>query len=343
MLDDLKKITQVDKSDALGVAEKQLEQLEWEFDVTIEPANEIKNIVLGGMGGSASYAEIYRVWPGSSLPFEIVRDYNLPKYVDSNTLYIASSFSGNTEEAIEALSQAEERGCSIAVIAAGGKLGEIASNKGYPFAKLDHNIPQPRMSAFNSLKALLTVLEAAGVEQGKVAELMEAGSSIGKVTQNWRAEVPTSQNEAKQIALELMGRSVVAYSGRKMFPVANKLKINANENAKNVAWVNTFSEQNHNEFIGWSSHPIDKPYAIVNIMSSFEHPRIEKRFEVQDRLLSGRRPQPVRVDMVGDTLLTQLLYGLLLMDMATLYLAVLNNVDPTPVDLVEKMKVELDK
>jgi len=344
MLDDLKKIASLDKTDVLGVAEKQAHQLEWEFNVSdINAENDITNVVLGGMGGSALYAEIYRVWPGPSVPFEIVRDYNLPKYVGKNTLYIASSFSGNTEESLEGLRQAEERGSTIAVIAAGGKLAQIAKDKNYPFAQLDSAIPQPRMSVFNAMKALLSVLEAAGVESGKVEELMQAGKKVAEATQDWRADVSTSDNLAKQTALELMGKSVVAYSGRQMFPIANKLKINCNENAKNVAWVNYFPEQNHNEFIGWSSHPVDKSYAIVNIMSSFEHSRIAKRFEVQDRLLSGKRPQPIYLEMVGDTLIEQLLYGVMLVDMTTLYLAFLNNLDPAPVDLVEKMKAELDK
>ena len=342
MLDDLKMIANLDKSDALGVAEKQVSQLDWEFDVTITPGAEIQNVILGGMGGSALYAELYRVWPGPALPFEIVRDYNLPNYASENTLFISSSFSGNTEEALSTLAQAEERGCTIAVITAGGRLKEIAEEKGYPLALLDAGIPQPRMSALNSLKALLTVLEAAGVENGKVDKLVSTGKSMIDVAASWRPDVPVSQNEAKQVANELMGRSVVVYSGRNMFPVANKMKISCNENAKNVAWVNFFPEQNHNEFIGWSSHPVDKPYAVVNILSSFEHERIGKRFEVQSKLLSGRRPEPVQIELQGESLLEQLLYGVVLTDMITLYLAFLNNIDPSPVDLVEKMKTELD-
>ena len=166
MLDDLKMIAQRDKSDTLGVAEKQAQQLEYEFDVQFEKKADIHNVVVAGMGGSALYAEIYRAWPGPAVPFEIVRQYNIPSYVDANTLFIASSFSGNTEETLEALSKAEDQGAQIAVISAGGKLTKIAEAKSYPLARLDSNIPQPRMSAYNAFKALLTILEAAGVEEG---------------------------------------------------------------------------------------------------------------------------------------------------------------------------------
>jgi glucose/mannose-6-phosphate isomerase len=341
MLDDLKRIAELDKSDAFGVAEKQVSQLEWKFDVVVEPNAEVRNVVLAGMGGSALYAEIYKSWPGAKLPFEIVRGYDIPPYVNQNTLFISSSFSGNTEETLEALSKAEERGATIAVIAAGGKLSEIAKEKNYPFAQLDATIPQPRMSAFNAFKALLTILEAAGVEEGGVAELETTGRRLADLGSQFRVDIPTSQNLAKQIALELMGRSVVVYSGPKLFPVANKWKINTNENAKNVAWVNYFPEQNHNEFIGWASHPIDKPYALINLLSDFEHGRVQKRFEVQDKLLSGRRPQPQNIHMKGESLLEQILYGVILGDFVSLYLGILNGLDPSPVELVERLKKEL--
>ncbi len=100
-------------------------------------------------------------------------------------------------------------------------------------------------------------------------------------------------------------------------------------------------EFNHNEFIGWSSHPVEKPFAIIDLISSFEHPRTIKRFELSDKLLSGKRPKATTVQAEGKTIVEQLLFLVILGDMASTYLAILNNVDPTPVDLVEKFKKEL--
>jgi glucose/mannose-6-phosphate isomerase len=155
--------------------------------------------------------------------------------------------------------------------------------------------------------------------------------------------VPTSKNPAKQLALELIGKSVVVYAGPKLFPAANKFKICLNENAKNVAWVNQYSEFNHNEFIGWSSHPVDKPYAVVEIRSNLENERIQKRFVVSERLLSGLRPAPEVVVPQGKTVLQQVLWASNFADFASLYVALLNGLNPTPVDLVERLKKELDK
>ncbi|MGH7158280.1 MAG: bifunctional phosphoglucose/phosphomannose isomerase [Candidatus Saccharimonadales bacterium] len=343
MLDDLKYIHQKDKQDALGVVGGQWKQLLHNFDVAFEQKDAVHNVVLGGMGGSALYAVFLSSWPGLAVPFEIVRNYSLPSYVNGNTLFIASSYSGNTEETLSALDDAEQRGAQIAVFAAGGKLVERAKRSNYPLFHIPGGI-QPRMSSFYFLSASLQLLEALGlVPQGSLQEMREAGEWVGGQVDAWEPTVPTEKNPAKRLALELMGKSVVVYSGPKLAPAANKWKICINENAKNVAWWNQLPEFNHNEFIGWSSHPISKPYAVIELRSRLEQPRVQKRFEVTERLLSGKRPAPEVVEVMGDTIPRQLLWAAIMGDFTSLYLALLNGLDPTPVDLVEKLKLELDK
>jgi len=342
MLDDLKLIHQKDPGDALGVVGHQWKQLQHEYGVSFAPAAEIHNVVLAGVGGSAWYAMFVQSWPGLSLPFEIVRDYNIPRYVNEHTLFIASSYSGNTEEAQSALAEAEAKGALIAVVAAGGALVDRAKQAGHPLFHVPGGI-QPRMSSFYMLTALMQLFEPLGlVPEGSVQELRTAGDWLSQQTDPWLVTTPTKNNPAKQLALELMGKSVVVYGGPKIFPAANKWRICLNENAKNVAWGNQLPEFNHNEFIGWSSHPVDKPYAIVELRSNLEHPRVQKRFEVTNRLLSGLRPAAHVVNVEGDTVIQQLLWAANMGDFVSLYLAFLNGVDPTPVDLVEKFKVALD-
>jgi glucose/mannose-6-phosphate isomerase len=342
MLDDLKMIHERDKQDALGVAEKQWQQLQHKYDVDLPALTGINNVVLAGMGGSALPGVFLWSWPGTKVPFEIVRDYELPAYVDNNTLFISSSYSGNTEETLAALSEAENKGAQIVVIAAGGKLADYAREKGYPLFTIPGGI-QPRMSSFYFLAAFVQLLEPLGlIEAGKTEELRAAGDWLKDQTAPWKADVPTKDNPAKQLAQELVGKSVVVYSGPKLFPAANKFKICLNENAKNVAWVNQYPEFNHNEFVGWSSHPVQKPYAVVEIRSNLENERIQKRFVITERLLSGKRPAPEVIKPRGETLLQQLLWSSNFGDYTSLYVALLNGLDPTPVDLVEKLKVLLN-
>jgi glucose/mannose-6-phosphate isomerase len=343
MLDDLKLIHERDAQDALGVAEKQYQQLAHDYGVKLTGFQDITNVILAGMGGSALPGVFLRAWPGTKVPFEIVRDYDLPDYVDQHTLFISSSYSGNTEETLAALAAAESRGAQIVVLSAGGKLADYAKKKQYPLFLIPSGI-QPRMSSFYFLTAFIQILEPLGlIAEGKKAELQAAGEWLKDQTAQWKVDVPTPDNPAKKLALELFGKSIVVYSGPKLFPAANKWKICMNENAKNVAWTNQYSEFNHNEFVGWTSHPTQKPYAVVEIRSNLEHPRIQKRFEVTERLLSGLRPAPEIVEPKGETLLQQLLWTCNYGDYVSLYVALLNGLNPTPVELVEKLKLLLDQ
>jgi glucose/mannose-6-phosphate isomerase len=341
MLDDLKYIHQRDGQDALGIAEKQYQQLGYEFEA---PAlsGPFENIVYAGMGGSALAALISQSWPAYKIPFEVCRQYNIPAYVSDKTLFIASSYSGNTEETVSALEQAEAKGAKIVVLAGGGKLQETAQAKSHPFLQMPQ-AAQPRYAVFYNFKALLTVLEATGLaDKAEIdAELAKTAAFLQEAVKAWLPTVPQAQNPAKQLAMELAGKSGAIYAGPLMAPAAYKWKISFNENAKNVAWWGQYPEFNHNEFIGWSSHPVEKPYAVVDLRSNLEHPRVQKRFELSDKLLSGRRPAAHVVQAQGETLLEQLLWAINFGDFTTIYLALLNGVNPAPVDLVEKFKKEL--
>lgn len=342
MLDDLKYIHERDAQDALGIAEKQWQQLEHAFTVQIKPEN-ISNIVFAGMGGSALGALISQSWPMYKVPFEICRNYQIPAYVGRDTLFVASSYSGNTEETLSALEAAEAKQAQIVVIASGGRLRAIAEEKGYPFELLPE-AGQPRFAALYGLKALVTILESAGLVEVDKAEkkLKDAAKFLKVHTANWTPIVPAKNNLAKQVALECMGKSPVIYAGPRLFPAAYKWKISFNENAKNVAWCNAYPEFNHNEMLGWTSHPTEKPYTVIDLRSSLEHGRVQKRFQVSERLLSGKRPAAHVVEVQGETILEQLIWATALGDFVSLYTALLNGLNPTPVDLIEKFKKSLD-
>ncbi|MEO5627527.1 MAG: bifunctional phosphoglucose/phosphomannose isomerase [Candidatus Saccharimonadales bacterium] len=344
MLDDLAYIHERDVDDALGMVGKQSQQLIQDFNLANVSFNEVENIVYAGMGGSALAALVAQSFPDITVPFTIVRNYDLPSYVGPKTLLICASYSGNTEETLEALRQGREKQAQIAVICGGGKLKEAAEANSYSLLLLPKTV-QPRYAVLSNYVALLHVLAKASVigQSDIFTELQKAATFISEATKAWLGEVPTSSNPAKQLAQELMGKSVVIYSGPKLSPAAYKWKISVNENAKQIAWVNQYPEFNHNEFIGWSKQPIDKPYAVIDLRSSLEHPRVQKRFEVSARLLSGLRPEPHIVDVEGTTLLEQLLWASVFGDFVTIYLALLNGINPAPVDLVEKFKKALEE
>lgn len=341
VLDDLKMIHQRDSEDTLGTVAKQWQQLLYEVDTPSIDAGSTRNIIFAGVGGSALAAEIFKSWPKPSIPFEIVRNYDIPNYADDSTLFIASSYSGNTEETLSSLAQAAAKGCKIAVISSGGELEKTAIARNYPFFRVPDGL-QPRMAVFYNFATLMHLAVSAGLAgEEKLGELKKAAAWLGEQAGSLLPDVPASKNRAKQLAQELMGSSVVIYSGPNMYPAAYKWKININENAKNIAWCNQYPEFNHNEFLGWTSHPIDKPYKVLELRSNLENEKVQKRFMISERLLSGKRPHPEVVTVEGGTQLEQLLWTIQLGDFTSIYLALLNGLNPAPVELIERLKSEL--
>lgn len=345
MLDDANVIKQRDRSGALEVAAGLYKQASFAASL-VDAAHDnrpITSIIVAGMGGSALAADVVKVLLGQAMtiPFEVVKGYELPAYAQKSTLVIASSHSGNTEETIACLNQAIARDCQIAVIATGGAIKEIATSRHIMFGEIPHDT-QPRMGMIYNLRVLLTILQAFGiVKQTVLEEMAETADWLYEESDLWSKEVPIERNYAKQLALQAVGKTPVFYSGSLMAPVAYKWKISWNENAKNVAFWNYLPEFNHNEFLGWTSHPIEKPFAVFDLVSELEHPRVLERFALSDKLLSGKRPKSTVVPIEGDSLLKQMLWGCILADFVSIYVAILNNVDPTQVDLIEKFKKEL--
>lgn len=344
MLDDQNLLSEKDPFGALEVALNQYKQAELVSEV-INPNSDatINKVVVTGMGGSALAALLIKSWQESKLniTFEIVRDYKLPNYVDDKTLVIASSYSGNTEETLSCLDEALKKGANIGCVSSGGKLVEIAKNNELPYVVLPSGI-QPRMGVIANLRAILAVLVSYGVvSQSDFDEVKNLGLWLNAESKKWGRDVLTNENQAKQLALLSAGKTAIFYSSTAMGGVAYKWKISWNENAKNVAFWNVLPEFNHNEFMGWTSHPVEKPYVVFDLRSSFDHPKITKRFEISDRLLSGKRPKANVIELQGESVIAQMLWASIFADFVSIYLAILNGVDPSKVELIEKLKQEL--
>lgn len=345
MLDDANVIKQRDPGGALLIAGEQHTQASFDASIWNEEHDDrqILNVVVAGMGGSALAAGLAKSWLKSDIkiPFEVVRSYTLPSYVGPNTLVIASSYSGNTEETIGCLEQAEVKGAQLAIIASSGKLIDDAASYHIAHVALPTDL-QPRMAVIYNLRALLSLLVHFDIiSRDRFDEVANISGWLASESSLWVSDIPTERNYAKQLALSAVGKTAVFYGGELTAPIAYKWKISWNENAKNLAFWNQLPEFNHNEFIGWTSHPIEKPFAVFDIISNLEHPQVLKRFEISDRLLSGKRPKSTAIKLAGESAIQQLLWGSILADFVSIYVAILNGVDPTPVPLIEKLKSEL--
>ena len=344
MLDDKNLIADRDPNGALEAVAGLPGQMSFEPTIvgSVNPAG-ITKVVMAGMGGSALAADMICTLAHNQLkvPVEVVKGYDLPNHIDESTLVLALSHSGNTEETLACYDFAKQKGCTLGAMATGGKLEERAQADGVAFAKIPSG-SQPRMSTVYHLRALLKLLHEFSIIDGSLYQ--EVGNSSEWLSQeivSWSAGQPLTDNYAKQLATFSAGKIGMFYGGQFSAPLAYKWKISWNESSKNLAFWNQFPEFNHNEFIGWSSHPVEKPFAVFDIRSDFEKPRNIERMELSDRMLSGMRPKADVIQLKGDSPVKQMLWGLALADMASIYLAVLNNVNPVPVDLVERFKADL--
>lgn len=346
MLDDKKILEQHDCAKDLELAYLQYEQALYDAEILNggHDGRKIKNIVIAGMGGSALSALFAKSWLKSDLtiPFEIIKTYDLPEFVSKNTLFIASSYSGNTEETLSCLEQAKQKNAQIAIISSGGKLIQDAERNDIAHIVLQGGF-QPRMAMIYTLCATVKILSHFGlIPADKIKEIFDTSDWLKSESEQWLGDVPTNTNYAKQLAHWTLGKSAVFFAGSFTYPVAYKFKTCANETAKNLSFLCEYPEFNHNEILGWTSHPIEKPYAVFDIVSGYEHPQILKRFEISDRLLSGQRPKSTTIRLEGNTQIAQLLWGSILADFVCIYLAALNGVNPMSVAIIEKLKAELN-
>lgn len=346
--DPFAKLQELDKSKIFDAIDVQPSHLRLNFaegmrqDVTAAWGAGIKSIVISGMGGSGLAGEIVKNWLGHrlSVPLLLAKGYHLPGFVDEHTLVIVSSYSGNTEEALASLDQAEKLNAQIVVMTAGGKLLQIAKKRNYLVLQLP-KVSQPRFSALAATRALGCLLGdmRLGGELDLRRELLEAADFLDQEKSRWSLD-QTGENEAKQIAQKLKNLTAIIYSGPALAAAGYKWKININENAKQLAFANVFPELNHNEFQGWI-FPKLKQTQVVCLQSSFDINRIKKRMRVTREIIGRYGYKPIEVEARGRTLVEQILWTIMFGDYVSAYLGILNDIDPTPVKLVEQLKKSL--
>ena len=210
----------------------------------------------------------------------VVRGYNLPSFVNEETLVIISSYSGNTEETISCFEQALKKKSKIVAITSGGKIGEIATTNKLPVVNLQSGF-QPRYSLGQSFFSLLKLMQELG--------LANEDNNVKMIINLWKnraQEYSSENNRAVQIAKELIGFIPVIYSSEFLTSTGYRLKCQMNENAKLHAFHNSIPEMNHNEIIGWESFKEKQFNAKVFYMMDKDfHPQVLKRFEILKEML----------------------------------------------------------
>ena len=347
-LDDLRIYAKLDPDDMMKAIRELPRQLKaaltlgTQFNLP-QRHKQINKVVVLGMGGSAIGGDLIGgLLSGEAcVPVIISRDYDLPKYVDSQTLVIASSYSGNTEETISAFDRALKTNAKKLVITTGGKLKTLAERNHVPVCVFSYKA-QPRAVLGYSLGLMIGILHNIGVIGSKSDEVAKAIKTLEELSAKIDAAVPLADNPAKQLAQKLVGKIVVVYGGGIFAEVAHRWKTQVNENSKAWAFYEAYSELNHNAVVGYeySKELADKMY-VVMLRAPSIHPRNLKRYELTSEILDKAGVAHEILDAAGEGLLAEVMSHVLLGDWASYYLAILYGADPSPVKVISGLKSKL--
>jgi len=348
MLDDSKKIRSVDKQDMLGKVFSFPDMLKAAISiaagVNINFSGKIDSVVISGMGGSAICGDVAKGVLEKSLevPILINRNYSLPAFIKGNVLFFSISYSGNTEETLAALEEAESRGLKIVAISSGGRLSDVAKRKGYPLISLPAGI-QPRAALPYLLCSVLMVFQKAGLYPAASDELKKAIDLLYKLRDEYVKK--SAQNPVKKLAKKLFGGMPILIASEGLTRAAGLRWMNQiNENSKMMAHLTVVPEMGHNEIVGFAElKKAKKEFSAVFLRQKGGPEGINKRMKIAKSLLSDAVSGVNEVWAEGSGDLEKILSLILFGDFLSVYLALLGGVDPTPVEIIEKQKRELAK
>jgi glucose/mannose-6-phosphate isomerase len=308
-------------------------------------AKGVQNIVLTGLGGSAIGGDLLRSYLAEELevPFAVNRYYTLPEYVGKNTLVIVSSYSGNTEETIAAHKDAMKRKARVLCISTGGEIAKTAKKFRQPWIQIPPGF-SPRAALGYSFFPLLIVLSKIGFIKAKDKAIKETIQLL-KNKSILFSNPESPENAPWKLAERMKGKLPVIYSPVEHLDTVNiRWRGQIAENAKQLSSGHVIPEMNHNELVGWKVlTEIMKQMHVVFLKDIGTHKRVAIREGITKQIVSQYAGEVTEVASEGKGLLARLFSLIYFGDWVTLYLAILNNVDPEPVAIIDFLKNELSK
>ncbi|MFI5201949.1 MAG: bifunctional phosphoglucose/phosphomannose isomerase [Candidatus Kapaibacterium sp.] len=311
-------------------------------DAALPPMESTGPIIVLGMGGSAIGADLVRSYLSGS--FIVNRSYDLPKFANPQSLIIATSYSGNTEETLSAFEQAVERKLPILCITTGGTLGRRAKELNLPVISQPPGF-QPRAALAYSFVPILLLIEKlgrAGSTDLRVS-LEKAAALLDTLAERYGYGHLDDNNAAFKLAGEIAHRIPVVYAASDFEALTLRWRGQIQENAKHVAFSNVLPEMNHNELEGWA-HPIDliQHFSVIFLRSlKDEHERVTKRFVAMKDVFRSKQVDVIELSAEGETRLERMMSLIALADWTSLYLALFAGIDPTAIAAIEMLKQKM--
>jgi len=294
------------------------------------------NILICGLGGSGIGGTIINdiVSPKANIPILATKDYSMPNFVDENTLVIASSYSGNTEETIYALEKCQSRNAEVCIITSGGKLKLIAEENNYNHILIPGGHP-PRAMFGYAFTELFYVLNHYGIIDNSFKS--DFTNSISLLN----SEKEDIQEKAMELAKKMYQQTPVIYVAQGFEGVAVRFRQQINENSKMLCWHHVVPEMNHNELLGWRTNTND--LAVVYFRNKSDFDRNQIRMDINKKVISKFTNNIIEVWSKGDSQIENTLYHINLGDWVSWYLSEMNNVDAIEIDVINFLKGKLSK
>lgn len=351
-LDDLDLINKIDKANMLSLITdfpkqcQRAQDIGKNFNIPSDYITSYDQIVLTGLGGSAIGADILRSYLAEEMkiPILVNRNYTLPSFVNSRTLVMAVSYSGDTEETLSAYNQAKEREASIITLTSNGRLSSLAKTDNVPCITIPSGFP-PRCALGYAFIPLLILLGKLGLIKDKEVQIKEMIENLTYLSQEVLSPQIKKKNLAKYLAQKLYQKFPIIYASQDHFDaVAIRWRGQIAENAKTLASNHVFPEMNHNEIVGWEfPKKLLKDLIVILLRDMEDHPRIKRRMDISKTVIKRQKVEIIEVESQGRHLLSRIFSLIYIGDWVSFYLAILNKIDPTPVERVTYLKKELAK
>ncbi|MDD4571071.1 MAG: bifunctional phosphoglucose/phosphomannose isomerase [Clostridia bacterium] len=305
-----------------------------------------QQVLFIGMGGSAIGGDLISGYARSlaSIPIVLNRSYTIPAWVNERTLAIIISYSGNTEETVNAYQLAKKAGAACIAVSSGGELGELAKSYGDSLLELPKGLPPRAAIAYLSIP-ILVILNRLDILPARRNELPDLLKTLQGLINKVEPEVAFEENPAKKLASSLFNKLPVIWGGTGTTDVvAKRWQCQINENAKSPAITSVLPEANHNEILGRSAlSDMRKNWVIVVLRDLGDSIKMQKRFDLSKKIWQDEVGEILEIWSVGASPLARLFYLILLGDYVSIYLALMYGENPAPIDMIEKFKCDLAK
>jgi len=344
-LDSIRRIKEIDSRDMLGMTAGMPNHLMEGFRLgsqTVIGGSDFREVVVCAMGGSAIGGDLACAWlsDSSETPCSVARSYSLPAHVGTDSLIIAVSYSGNTEETLSMADHVIDIGANMIAISSGGRLQELAGEQGIPHCRVPSGLV-PRATIGYVFGSLVGMLHSAGVAEG-ASEIEGLVPLLEQVRADCGPGSGTADNPAKRLAHELHGTIPVVIGYDLSVPIARRWANQLNENAKMIAFSDQLPEMNHNGIVGWVGDSLSQGFSMVFLEHNRCDCRMTRRLEATKAMV-GERMHVFSSSAVGDSNLDKMFSLVMMGDYVSLYSAFLRKVDPSTTEPIEELKRILSK